>query len=514
MRLRIILFLFTILISHQLLSQENNFILCSDGIDNDGDGWIDCEDSECFNLPNDGCTRCGEGTSFGDVVIEYVSGCPNVNPDPTGATGVADWDGNTSNNPQFVSLGQGGSIKIGFTNNQLTNSGDGQEDLWVFEIGPAVEASRVALEPADIFTENALLQFVGDMDNDGYYELGNIMGSTSGLDIDGVLQGFDAGELKFSAIEIQDIVDDACLSDTSGADIDAVCALSSIPRDCNGVPNGLAVIDACGECLSLLDTLFNQSCADCAGIPNGLAILDECGDCLTVDDPLFNQSCMDCAGVPNGTLVIDNCGECLDVNDPLFNQTCSDCLGALGGSAVIDECGECLDPTDPLFNQSCADCAGIPNGLAIIDACGDCFTPTDSLFNQACSDCEGVLFGAAIIDECGQCLNPSAPSFNKTCLKEIFIPNAFSPNGDGINDQFIIFKPPFTVATIRTYEIYSRWGELIYQAENLEFNEVDRWWTGEHRDQKISAGIFVYHIEAEFGDGEVLRYNGELTILK
>jgi len=228
MRLRIILFLFTILISHQLLSQENNFILCSDGIDNDGDGQVDCEDSECFTLPNDGCDRCGDGTSFGDVVIEYVSGCPNVNPDPIGATGVADWDGNISSNPQLVSLGQGGHIKIGFTNNQLTNSGDVDNDLWVFEIGPAVEATSIALEPADVFTENALLQFVVDGNNDGYYELGEVEGSTSGMDIDAVLIGFDAGELKFSAVEIKDIADENCLSDTSGADIDAVCALSSI----------------------------------------------------------------------------------------------------------------------------------------------------------------------------------------------------------------------------------------------------------------------------------------------
>ncbi len=37
-------------------SQENSAILCSDGIDNDNDGKVDCLDFDCINLPNDGCS--------------------------------------------------------------------------------------------------------------------------------------------------------------------------------------------------------------------------------------------------------------------------------------------------------------------------------------------------------------------------------------------------------------------------------------------------------------------------
>ena len=307
-----------------LLSQENTSITCSDGIDNDGDGQVDCLDSECQSLPSNGCLICTEGISFADTLLEYTSGCPNPDPDPSGALGVSDWTGATTNEPEFVSLGQGGILKMGFTNNVLTNSGDPQEDLWVFEVGPAVESSDLALRPADIFTEDQLDLFgIIDVNADGYYEIGNISGSTSGFDIDGLLPGYSAGELKFDAIEIKDVDDGSCSGTTAGADIDAVCALSSLTVDCSGTANGTFVVDDCGECLDPTDPNFNQSCADCSGTANGTFVVDDCGECLDPTDPNFNQSCTDCSGTPNGTFVQDDCGECLDPTNPNFNQSCN-----------------------------------------------------------------------------------------------------------------------------------------------------------------------------------------------
>ncbi len=516
MRLEYYLFFFiVVLLSSKLCSQENSFLLCADGIDNDGDGLVDCEDEECYNLPNNGCATCIEGTSFADVSIEYVSGCPAVDPDPEGALGLSDWSGSTSNNPEFVSLGEGGFIKLGFTNNQLTNSGDNLQDLWVFEIGPAVEPCAIALLPADPFTLAQVQLVLSDLDGDGYYEFGTVEGGISGLDIDAIMPGYDSAILKFNAVEVKDIDDGPCSSDTAGADIDAVCALTSLPLDCAGVRNGPAVFDACGECLEIEDPEFNQSCADCAGIPNGLAIIDACGECLDPDDPAFNLSCMDCAGVPNGTSELDDCDECLPLNDPLINQTCVDCLGILFGTAIIDECGQCLEPNDLAFNQSCADCAGIPNGLAIIDECGECLEPTDSTFNQSCIDCAGVLFGHSILDECGQCLQPAAPSFNKTCIEEIYVPNSFSPNRDGINDDFRIFKPQYTIAIIKSYRIFSRWGELVYEARDFGFNdEFHNWWNGQFTDDSVNTGVYVYDIKVQFNSGNIVRYAGDINIVQ
>ena len=568
-----------LLLSFITLAQENNAIRCSDGIDNDGDGLIDCEDSGCLNLPNQGCETCGNGISFADSLISYTPGCPRVDPSPEGALGVADWRGTQDDEPGLVFLGQGGSIRLGFTNNLLTNSDSPDPDIWIFEVGTLVEPMIIELKPLSAFTEQQLnLRGIPDADGDGYYDFGEIGGATSSVDIDAIIPGYQMGILQFDAIEITDVVDGSCGSRTPGADIDAVCALSSRPTlDCNGVPFGPAIIDECGLCLDPEDPAFNQSCADCNGVPNGTAEIDSCGLCLEPTDPNFNGVCLDCFGVPNGTGLIDECGVCLEADDPAFNQSCADCLGVPNGDAMLDACGECLSQTDPLFNQSCADCQGIPNGGAVLDSCGVCLMADDPTFNQSCTDCDGVIngnaavdqcglcldradpmfdlscldcagvvngtsivdscgdcslpgsvdfnascadctgrpFGIAEVDDCGVCLPPTDPAFGKTCLKEIAIPNAFSPNGDNNNDRFVLGANEFVEATILTYNIYNRWGQLLYSRQNFGFDQTNQWWDGRTNGTAVEPGVYVYLVEVQFlFDGSVQQFKGDIAVVR
>lgn len=207
-------------------AQENTALTCADGIDNDGDGLIDCMDGDCINLPNEGCATCSEGITFADTVIEYLPGCPdNISPIPESTLGVSDYV--LGNDDTYLYLGEGGSIKLGFTNNTLTNSGDSSNDVFVFEIGELVEDCTLAFRPADDFTAMQLQNAgIPDVNGDGFYEFGDVGGATAGFDIDSVLTGYNSGQLIFDAIEITDVVDLACTNSTPGADIDAVCALS------------------------------------------------------------------------------------------------------------------------------------------------------------------------------------------------------------------------------------------------------------------------------------------------
>ncbi len=69
---------------------------------------------------------------------------------------------------EYVSLGNGGSLTLRFVNNALTGSGNANKDLWVFEIGPLVEDTSVAISRDDV----------------AWIEVGAVAGSTSGVDID------------------------------------------------------------------------------------------------------------------------------------------------------------------------------------------------------------------------------------------------------------------------------------------------------------------------------------------
>ena len=464
-------------------AQENNALLCADGIDNDGDGLIDCEDDECVSIPNFGCATCGTGLSFADVVLDYQSGCPAIDQNPEGAIGVADYWGNNLDEPEFVFLGEGGFIKLGFTDNLISNSGDNQNDVYVFEVGPAVESTLISLRPFDAFTETQLINNgIPDLDGDGYYFISGIGGATASLDIDAVLPGYPSGTLYFDAIELMDLDDIPCTANTPGADIDAVCAIYSV--DCNGVQNGTAVFDACGDCLELSDPDFNQACADCLGIPDGLAILDECGDCYLPDDPLFNQACTDCMGVVNGTAIIDECGDCYQPDDPAIDQACIDCLGTPNGQAIIDECGDCYLPDDPDFNQACADCEGTPNGMAVLDTCGICLNLDNVLFNLSCYECD------------------------------IYIPNVFSPDENGNNDHFKIFTCTDYEIDITKFTIFDRWGNRLHeQTTRLSIDEFEGW-DGRYNDEKLNPGVYTYIIEIINHVDKIFVRTGTVTLIR
>jgi gliding motility-associated-like protein len=98
------------------------------------------------------------------------------------------------------------------------------------------------------------------------------------------------------------------------------------------------------------------------------------------------------------------------------------------------------------------------------------------------------------------------PGENSECLPcKIFIPDAFTPNGDGINDMF--FPIPFN-ATILDLRIYSRWGELIFYEQSNTPG-----WSGFSRNKKWQNGVYIYVVNYICEDGTRKQVQGELTLI-
>ena len=96
----------------------------------------------------------------------------------------------------------------------------------------------------------------------------------------------------------------------------------------------------------------------------------------------------------------------------------------------------------------------------------------------------------------------------------IYIPNSFSPNGDGINDVFMVFTKPDIVANIRSFLVFSRWGETVYQFYNFPPNDPQYGWDGKYRGEEMNPAVFAFWVEVEFVDGVVQFYKGDVTLVK
>jgi len=97
--------------------------------------------------------------------------------------------------------------------------------------------------------------------------------------------------------------------------------------------------------------------------------------------------------------------------------------------------------------------------------------------------------------------------------RDLFIPNAFSPNNDGSNDIHDVYSTN-NVAMIKRYLIFDRWGELVCYKKDIPQHWKNFGWDGTFRGQKMQTGVYVYMVEVEFIDGVVVRYSGDLSLFR
>jgi gliding motility-associated-like protein len=97
--------------------------------------------------------------------------------------------------------------------------------------------------------------------------------------------------------------------------------------------------------------------------------------------------------------------------------------------------------------------------------------------------------------------------------RNIYVPNVFSPNGDGINDYFEIQGGP-DVRLIRGFNVYDRWGAMAFNAVDYPVNSPEGRWQGDHRGQPVEAGVYIYVAVVEFTDGHIEKISGEVLVMK
>lgn len=91
---------------------------------------------------------------------------------------------------------------------------------------------------------------------------------------------------------------------------------------------------------------------------------------------------------------------------------------------------------------------------------------------------------------------------------ELKIPNAFSPNGDGIND---VFKVKYKSLVSFNAVIFNRWGQKLY---HWGLSDIDKGWDGTSNGNQVPAGVYFIVVEARGADGVTYDHKGDINILR
>ena len=172
----------------------------------------------------------------------------------------------------------------------------------------------------------------------------------------------------------------------------------------------------------------------------------------------------------------------------------------LGDSVVIESFIGSLLPVDsvvwePITGFNCADI---------------------SCFDISVMPQEETLYQLTVFDTAG-CSGTAQIVIDVDKNRNVFIPNVFSPNGDGSND---VFKPFIGagVESVNSFKVFDRWGEIVYERPNdappLNNDSSIDGWDGTFNGRRMNPGVFVYLIEVAFVDGLTLLYRGDVTILQ
>ena len=91
---------------------------------------------------------------------------------------------------------------------------------------------------------------------------------------------------------------------------------------------------------------------------------------------------------------------------------------------------------------------------------------------------------------------------------DLKVPNAFSPNGDGHNDQICLQGWNGCVTDFKIV-IYDRWGEKVFESDDPAFC-----WTGIYKTKMLDPAVFVYYITANLPSNEKITKKGNISLIR
>jgi len=95
---------------------------------------------------------------------------------------------------------------------------------------------------------------------------------------------------------------------------------------------------------------------------------------------------------------------------------------------------------------------------------------------------------------------------------QVFIPNTFTPDNDGINDRFLVRGEG--IKSVKNFRIFNRWGELVFERSDFPPNQASFGWDGKVRGVLSTPDVYVYTAEVVCENDVLFTYKGNVTVIR
>jgi gliding motility-associated-like protein len=145
------------------------------------------------------------------------------------------------------------------------------------------------------------------------------------------------------------------------------------------------------------------------------------------------------------------------------------------------------------------------------------WTPAAGL---SCTDCPQPVatpkfntdYHLAVIDNNG-CRSTATVQVIVLCQNaNVFVPNTFSPNGDGSNDVFYVRGSG--ISRVKTLRIFNRLGEVVFERYNFAVNDESAGWNGTFKGAKQAPGTYIYQVDVFCDNNDTIRFDGSISLIQ
>jgi gliding motility-associated-like protein len=144
------------------------------------------------------------------------------------------------------------------------------------------------------------------------------------------------------------------------------------------------------------------------------------------------------------------------------------------------------------------------------------WTPSAGLSCTACPNPKAIITAnktyVVSVQNASGCMSKDTLNVISFCKgAEIFVANAFTPDGDGVNDVLVVRGVGITV---RSFKVFNRWGNLVFEKRMIRANDYKNGWDGRVKGVLAAPDVYVYTVEVVCDNGDVFFHKGNTTLLK